>query len=140
MELVEKIFDKLPSEAVKIRTDVFIDEQGFSGEFDDIDETAIHTVLFSDNIPVATSRIYYDEERESYVLGRVAVIKAFRGRGIGSIILENAEKIVRNMKGKRISLHAQDRVADFYKKHGYKETGEKDYDEFCPHGWMTKEL
>ena len=140
MEIAEKIFDKLPSEAVKIRTEVFIDEQGFKEEFDDIDKIAVHTVLFADGLPIATSRIFYDEERKSYIIGRIAVIKSFRGKGIGRIIMESTEITVRNMKGTRISLHAQERAADFYRKQGYSETGERDFDEYCPHVWMTKEL
>lgn len=140
METVEKIFDKLPLEAVRIRTEVFIDEQGFKEEFDDIDKTALHTVLYSDDIPIATSRIFYDEERKSYIIGRIAVIKPFRGQGIGRVILENAEKIVKDKKGTILSLHAQERASEFYRKQGYSETGEKDYDEYCPHVWMTKEL
>ncbi len=140
METVERIFDRLPLEAVRIRTEVFIDEQGFKEEFDDIDNIALHAVLYHDDIPIAVSRIYYDEERKSYIIGRIAVIKPFRGQGIGRIIMENAERIVRNKKGTRLSLHAQERASEFYRKQGYSETGEKDYDEYCPHVWMTKEL
>lgn len=140
METVERIFDRLPLEAVRIRTEVFIDEQGFKEEFDDIDNIALHAVLYYDDIPIAVSRIYYDEERKSYIIGRIAVIKPFRGQGIGRIIMENAERIVRNKKGTRLSLHAQERASEFYRKQGYSETGEKDYDEYCPHVWMTKEL
>ena len=33
-----KIFDNFPQEAKDIRTAVFIDEQGFKNEFDEIDE------------------------------------------------------------------------------------------------------
>ena len=140
METVERIFDRLPLEAVRIRTEVFIDEQGFKEEFDDIDNIALHAVLYYDDIPIAVSRIYYDEERKSYIIGRIAVIKPFRGQGIGRIIMENAERIVRNKKRTRLSLHAQERASEFYRKQGYSETGEKDYDEYCPHVWMTKEL
>lgn len=140
MELVEKIYDKLPPEAARIRTEVFMAEQGFKDEFDDIDEIALHTVLYSANIPAATSRIYYDEERKSYIVGRIAVIKSLRGHGIGRVIIENAERTVKTMKGTRISLHAQERASAFYRKQGYSETGERDFDEDCPHVWMTKEL
>ena len=33
-----KIFDKLPSDAIMIRELVFVEEQGFQNEFDEIDE------------------------------------------------------------------------------------------------------
>ena len=41
-----KIYNNLPDEAKEIRLEVFVKEQGFEEEFDDIDETAAHIVLF----------------------------------------------------------------------------------------------
>lgn len=41
-----KIFDNLPQEAKDIRTAVFIDEQGFKNEFDGIDDTAKHILIY----------------------------------------------------------------------------------------------
>ena len=41
-----KIYNQLPDEAKEIRLEVFVKEQGFEEEFDDIDETAAHIVLF----------------------------------------------------------------------------------------------
>ena len=37
-----KIYNQLPDEAKEIRLEVFVKEQGFEEEFDDIDETAAH--------------------------------------------------------------------------------------------------
>ena len=41
-----KIYNQLPDEAKEIRLEVFVKEQGFEEEFDDIDKTAAHIVLF----------------------------------------------------------------------------------------------
>lgn len=77
-----KIFEKLPEEAKMIRTKVFMKEQGFENEFDENDRISIHIVLFDLLNPVATCRIYYSEERQCYVIGRIAVLKEYRGMDI----------------------------------------------------------
>lgn len=46
-----KIYNQLPDEAKEIRLEVFVKEQGFEEEFDDIDETAAHIVLFDSLTP-----------------------------------------------------------------------------------------
>ena len=56
-----KCFDKLPDEAVKIRTLVFVEEQGFKDEFDSIDEIATHIVMFDGDNPVAVGRFFPSE-------------------------------------------------------------------------------
>ena len=61
-----KIYDELPLEAKKIREDVFVKEQGFNEEFDIIDKTAKHILISENNIPVATCRIFYSKERNSW--------------------------------------------------------------------------
>ena len=55
-----KIYDQLPQEAKKIRIKVFMEEQGFKDEFDDLDDLCQHLVVF-DNQPIGTCRFYYDD-------------------------------------------------------------------------------
>ena len=53
------IYEGIPNYAKEVRQKVFVDEQGFHNEFDDIDETATHIVMFDeDKIPIATCRIF----------------------------------------------------------------------------------
>ena len=49
-----KIYNTLPREAAIIRKAVFVEEQGFENEFDDIDSYANHLVLFDNDKPIAT--------------------------------------------------------------------------------------
>ena len=132
------IYDSLPDDAKKIREEVFVKEQGFQNEFDEIDKKSVHIVLYDENTPVAVCRLYC--ENFVYVLGRLAVIKNYRGKNIGSLMLEEAEKYVSEKGGNEIILHAQCRATGFYKKSGYSEYGEIDYDEYCPHIHMRKLL
>lgn len=136
------IYEKnLPECAKTIRQVVFEEEQGFVDEFDETDEIATHFVMFDeDERPVATCRIFWDEERNTYILGRLAVIKEYRHQNIGSLIMQEAEKYVHNIGGKSIALHAQCQASGFYGKNGYVEFGNIDDEQGCPHVWMKKTL
>ena len=135
------IYKGIPEYAKEIRQKVFVDEQGFHDEYDDIDETAAHIVMFDENkIPVGTCRIFWDAEMNTYVLGRLAVIKEYRGKNIGSDIVKEAEKYVEKNGGKCLALHAQYRTSAFYQKLGFAEFGDIDEVEGCPHIWMKKDL
>ena len=136
-----KVFTSLPEEAKEIRQKVFIDEQGFTVEFDAKDEIAVHLVAFDENgTPSATCRIFKDGNKGCYVLGRLAVIKEYRGKKLGSYLISEAERYVKQNGGNCIVLLAQQRVADFYKKAGFKEFGGVEYDEGCPHIRMKKHI
>lgn len=54
-----KIYDEIPEEAKTIREAVFINEQGFKDEFDEIDDVAKHVLLFEGDIPVGTCRFFF---------------------------------------------------------------------------------
>ena len=132
---------KLPDGAKVVRKTVFEEEQGFVDEFDDTDAMATHFVMF-DGVenPIATCRVFWNEERKTYILGRLAVCKEYRHNNIGSLMMQEAEKYVHNIGGKSISLHAQCQASGFYDKNGYVEYGETDDEQGCPHVWMKKIL
>lgn len=135
------IYEGIPDPAKEIRQKVFVKEQGFQDEFDETDDIAAHIVLFDENdLPVATCRVFLDAEMDSHILGRLAVIKEYRGKNIGSAVLKEAERYVQENYGKCISLHAQCRAADFYRKSGYTEFGGIEEEQGCPHIWMRKYL
>ena len=133
------IYEGIPNQAKEVRQKVFVNEQGFYNEFDDIDETATHIVMFDeDKTPVATCRIFWDTVMNTHILGRLAVIKEYRGRTIGSVIVREAEKYIQKNGGKSIVLHAQCRLTAFYQKLGFAEFGDIGDYEGCPHIWMKK--
>lgn len=122
-----------------IRQTVFIDEQKFIDEFDDTDNTAYHIAGYENNKPIVCARFFCDGNNE-YHIGRIAVLKEFRGRGLGSEIVEFCESEIKKLGGKSVSLSAQVRASDFYKKMNYNTTGEIYMDEHVEHIRMTKEL
>ena len=135
-----RVYDKLCEDAKKIRTEVFVEEQGFEIEFDDMDKIAKHIVGYNGAKPVAVCRYFYDNEHNSYMVGRIAVAKEYRGKHYGDKILSFAELKIKEDGGKTVSLSAQTRVSGFYEKQGYKKQGSEYLDEYCPHILMTKTL
>ena len=130
--------DQLP-DAARIRREVFVQEQGFEHEFDEIDSSAIHVVAYVDGEPAATGRTYRGED-SGFVIGRIAVRRAYRGCGWGMRVVEKLEELALQQGGRRAELLAQVRAQGFYEKLGYAAVGGVVYDEFCPHVRMTKAL
>ena len=133
-------FHGCPPVAMEIRQKVFVEEQGFCDEFDQIDGIAEHFVLLDSEKPVGTCRVFQGELPGVYILGRLAVLTAYRGSGLGRRIVEEAELYLKEVGAKELRLHAQCRVAAFYKKLGYEEFGDVELEENCPHIWMKKAL
>lgn len=131
-----KIFTTLPQDAKNIRIEVFMKEQGFENEFDEIDNLCHHIVAFDEGKPIGTCRFF--KENNHYTIGRVAVLKEYRNQHIGNLLLKSAEKEIKRINGDVIVVHAQVRVSSFYEKQGYIQFGQIDDDEGVPHVWMKK--
>lgn len=132
-----KMYDYLPEDAKVVRTEVFIKEQGFVEEFDAIDNTAMHLVVYDKEQPIGTCR-FFTKEDGAYWIGRLAVIKEYRSYGIGRLLVENAEKFIKEAGGLEVKLSAQTQAKGFYEKIGYIGEGEEYLEEHCPHITMKK--
>ena len=133
-----KTYTTLPQEAKDIRIKVFMKEQGFKNEFDDIDQISSHIVVFDETKPVGTCRFF--KENNHYTIGRVSVLKEYRNQHIGNLLLKSAEKEIKKLNGDLIVVHAQVRVSPFYENQGYIQFGQIDDDEGVPHMWMKKKI
>lgn len=127
------------TDAKLIRQLVFVEEQGFENEFDDIDEFAYHLVIYQDHKAIATGRMYPKDEK-IMILGRIATIKECRKMGLGSKIVQSLEKKADELGYTIVQLSAQQQAQRFYEKLGYHVFGESYYDEWCPHVTMKKYL
>ena len=135
-----KTYHALPPEAKEIREEVFMKEQGFVNEFDDIDSIATHLVLFWEGQPAGVCLFFPTKEPGVWDFGRLAVRKAYRDKHLGSLLVQEAERQIRDQGGAKLALMAQIRVQKFYEKNGYTPFGEPCDDEGCPHIWMEKLL
>lgn len=138
MEIKE--YTGLYDDAILIRQKVFVEEQGFRDEFDEIDKTATHLVAYDNGKPVAVCRFFWSDERSAYLIGRLAVIKEYRGKQLGAEMIKKLEELVKARGGKAIELHSQEQATGFYEKQGYTVCSEMEYEEHCPHYWMRKNL
>ena len=72
-----------------------------------------------DGIPIGVGRVNFNSDEEAQIRS-MAVEKDWQGKGIGSIVLKELEKIVTAKGAKKIILHARDNAVAFYEKHEYK--------------------
>jgi len=135
-----KKYETLPDEAKEIRTKIFIEEQGFKNEFDDLDSHINHLVMFEGKKPVGTCRFYFDKDKNVWIFGRLAVLSEYRKKHLGARLLNCAEEYIMKDGGGEIRLHAQKYAEKFYSKYGYETCSGIEYDEYCPHIWMKKVL
>ncbi len=129
----------LSQDARIIRQEVFVEEQGFHHEFDEIDSRAWHLVLYENGQAAGCCRLFSSDQPEVYILGRLAVRKSCRGRQYGEWLVREAEAWLRGRQVKRLAA-AQVRVRPFYEKLGFTASGDEYLDEYCPHIHMEKEL
>ena len=119
-----------------IRTRVFIEEQGVPQEleWDGLDEHAYHVMaLAADGSPIGTGRLLQDGH-----IGRVAVLKEWRGKGVGRALLDLLLVVANKMGNEEVKLNAQVRVLDFYVRHGFAAHGKEFMEAGIPHVAMTR--
>lgn len=115
----------------KIRTEVFINEQGVSPEqeWDDADLKAIHFIAFEGRNPIGCARLMSNGH-----FGRMAVLKNYRHQHWGSRLLRAIENHARNdLKLREINANAQTKAIAFYKKNEFNIRGEFFEDAGMPH-------
>lgn len=125
----------------EIRSIVFTDEQGFSAEtdIDSLDDVALHLLVYDSGEPAATARLYQEKDG-SWHIGRVAVLKEFRGRGIGAIAMRILMQKARSFGAEEVHVGAQRQAEGFYRILGFEPYGEEYMDEHVPHTMMKAEL
>ena len=126
------------TDAFYVRAMVFMVEQGFKNEFDDLDAKSWHVTIYDHGEPVGTGRVY--QKDGAWHAGRIAVIENYRGKGVGRTIMPNLQAKVNELDATSIEQSAQLDKQGFYKRNGYKPQGEVYNDEHCPHIDMKKEL
>ena len=138
--MVIQILDHITDEIKQIRIDVFMKEQGFADEFDEIDDIAKFVLLSIDGKAAGTCRYFPSADEGDARIGRMAGRKLYRGQHLGTKIMMAAENGIRRDGFKTCSLSAQVQAKPFYESLGYKAEGEEYLDEDCPHILMRKVL
>jgi len=116
-----------------IREKVFIEEQKVTSqlEWDGMDKDAIHFLAFKDKKGVGCARAFVIQNRMQ--LGRMAVLREYRGEGIGSALIQRAITLAKLNQLYAIDISAQCHAIDFYKKFGFEVTSDMYLDAEIPH-------
>ena len=114
-----------------IRNKVFIEEQNINKklEYDDKKVNAIYIVAKINLIAIGTAR--YRSTEVGMKLERFAVLKEYRGLGVGKSLVFFLIKTLKSEKN--LYLNSQKKVAGFYKKLGFKIRGDVFYEAKIPH-------
>ena len=141
LEVIEASNTKQISDCLKIREEVFINEQGVpeEEELDDLDNLSFHAIAYLDSVPLATGRLI-NISTDNMTIGRMAVLKKYRKSGYGKKVLRFLELHAVRSGAKLITLHAQLDAKDFYINSGYKEKGNIFLEANIPHIEMYKIL
>ena len=119
MEWTWSDFGCLPEAARRIRETVFMQEQGFCEEFDELDACSWHVLLYQDGEALGTARLFSEQGTDNMHIGRVAVLKPARGGGSGSVLLQACCEKAVQLGAKKAVLGAQCRAIPFYEKNGF---------------------
>lgn len=130
----------LGADAGKVRTAVFVHEQGIpiEMEWDEADSTALHAVACNGlGQGIATGRLLQHAEGVGKI-GRMAVHRALRGSRIGRDILHALMDAARERGDREVVLYAQRSAEGFYQRLGFTPRGEPFEEVGIPHIQMVK--
>jgi len=119
-------WDKAQPDAAPLRFAIFVGEQNVPPgiELDEMDEKSLHALAFdAAGRPIGTGRLLPDGR-----IGRMAVVKEWRRRGVGADLLEALVEEARRRGFREVKLSAQLQAAEFYRAHGFVAEG-KVYEE-----------
>ena len=121
-----------------VREAVFMREQGVSAEleWDGLDEGCRHALALSaKGEAIGCGRITQDA-----CIGRMAVLQEWRGRKVGTALLQALLDEARNRSYAEVELSAQVQALPFYRHFGFVEEGEVFMDADMPHRKMRLKL
>ena len=121
-----------------VREPVFVQEQNvpLELEWDDLDPQCVHVLARDDaGRPIGTGRL--TPER---TIGRMAVLRDWRGKGVGDALLRALIAEAVRLRWPEVSLHAQVSAIGFYARHGFVPYGELYMEAGIEHRNMRRQL
>ena len=120
-----------------VRVEVFVEEQGvpIEVEWDEWDARSVHALATAAGVVVGTGRLLPDGH-----IGRMAVLKAWRGKGVGAALLQSLVERARQDGHALVLLNAQTSAAGFYARYGFVAEGPEFMEVDIPHVVMKRAL
>ncbi len=111
IQLIICNYEENQKDICRIRFEVFVDEQNVPEdlEIDGLDDEAKHVLAYIDDEAIGTGRILSDGH-----IGRVAVLKKYRGLGIGNSVMRELIKWAQQNKLEQLWLSSQWHAHSFY--------------------------
>jgi predicted GNAT family N-acyltransferase len=123
----------------RVRDEVFVDEQGVPAELEHDearDPLCVHVLArLDDGTPIGTGRLTPDCH-----IGRMAVRKPWRGRGVGDALLRALLDAAWLQGTDSVHLNAQVDAIEFYARHGFVAAGERFIEAGIEHQAMALSL
>jgi predicted GNAT family N-acyltransferase len=124
VDILIRPWQEAQKDAIQVRHEVFILEQRVPEELeiDEFDPFAFHALAYFNNACIGTARLLINDDGSGQI-GRMAVLIAFRNKGLGrqimKVLIETAK-----LKGiSSLALHAQVSAIPFYEKLGFVANG-----------------
>ena len=115
-----------------LRIEVFVKEQNVPMELEldekDHSKNTVHIGYFSDDNLIGVARLI-DMDKDIIHIGRVAIDKEYRGKGIGPHLIIGCETTAKEILKREVTieLSAQIQAENFYKSLGYNRVNDKIY-------------
>ncbi|HET7364617.1 MAG TPA: GNAT family N-acetyltransferase [Burkholderiales bacterium] len=124
-------------QAKRIRFSVFVEEQRVPAdlEMDENDAASLHALAYADGRAIGTGRLLPDGH-----IGRIAVLKEWRGRGAGKAMLRKLIDAARERGHREVALSAQVHALEFYRAEGFEPEGAVYEEAGIPHQAMRLRL
>lgn len=113
------------SEAIALRHG-FAQEQGRADTGDGFDALAIHLVIYDEDKPAASGRVFYDGA--VFRIGKLVVREDLRGQGFGDLLVKLLILKAFEFSPNEVHVHSRASKTGFYEKYGFAPFGEP-YDE-----------
>ena len=134
LEIFIKPWEQASEAAYAVRQEVFIREQGVPEdmELDECDPGAVHVLAYLNAQCIATARLVRLDAKSAQI-GRMAVLVALRGQGIGTAMLKKLLELAMSEGISSLILHSQVSAVSFYEKLGFKADGPTYQEAGIPH-------
>lgn len=122
----------------QVRTAVFVVEQNIPAdlEWDDFDAVSVHALAVdAAGAPIGCGRLLPDGH-----IGRMAVLAAWRGQGVGAALLAHLIEMARQRGDMCLRLNAQTQAMPFYARFGFAPVGAEFAEAGIPHWTMERVL
>ncbi|MCL1633773.1 GNAT family N-acetyltransferase [Luteimonas sp. SX5] len=121
-----------------VRETVFVQEQNvpLEEEWDALDPQCLHVIARDDaGRPIGTGRLTPEHK-----VGRMAVLREWRGKGVGDAMLLALIEVARQRGWRELALNSQVSASAFYTRHGFVPYGERFWEAGIEHQAMRRKL